>query len=153
IVGVLVRCSYHIYYGVGVIGIAVWATAFVLLYLRFRSVIPLIILHFLWDATLFLGEKWIAVTGIGNLLAVALLLTGVILWLVDVSSRRSRKRPLGYPPYPYQSQPPYPYHPGPAQYPGAPLYPGAPQYPAQPPYPPPDYPPSSDRPPVPDGPA
>lgn len=92
IVAVLLRCSYHIYYGVGVIGIAVWAAVFVLLFLRFGSVIPLIVLHFLWDATQFLGERWPAVAGIGVLVGVALLLAGLVAWLVEVSSRRAAAR-------------------------------------------------------------
>lgn len=89
VVAVLIRCSYHIYYGVGVIGIAVWAAVFALLFLRFRSVIPLIVLHFLWDATIFLGQRWIAVAALGELFGVALLLTGLITWIVEASSRRA----------------------------------------------------------------
>jgi hypothetical protein len=87
IVAVLLRCSYHVYYGVGVIGIAVWAAVFVVLYLRFGSVIPLIVIHVLWDATQFLGLKWTAAGVIGGLLGLALLLAGLISWLVHLSSR------------------------------------------------------------------
>ena len=138
IVAVLIRCSYHIYYGVGVIGIAVWAAVFVLLFLRFGSVIPLIVLHFVWDSVQFLGERWAAVAGIGVLFGVVLLIWGLVAWLVDVFSRRAaRKRQPAYPGY-YQQQPHYPppSQPPPGsphpQYPQAPLYPQVPQYPQYP---------------------
>lgn len=103
IVAVLIRCSYHIYYGVGVIGIAVWAAAFVLLYLRFGSVIPLIILHFFWDAVQFTAQKWPAVGGIGVFIGLALLVTGLISWLVFISNRRAAKH-LSPPGNPYNWQ-------------------------------------------------
>lgn len=139
IVAVLIRCSYHIYYGVGVIGIAVWATAFVLLYLRFGSVIPLIVLHFLWDAVQFLGEKWPAIGGLGVLAGVALLLTGLISWLVDVSSRRAARNKPPANPY-YRQHPPYPDSPHQQPPPG---------YPPPPPPPPSgDPPPPGDPPPL-----
>ena len=106
IVAVLIRCSYHIYYGVGVIGIAVWATVFVLLFLRFGSVIPLIVLHVLWDTTQFLGQKWLAAAVVGVLLGVVLLLAGLVAWLVDVASRHpARKQPSVNPGYSQQPRP------------------------------------------------
>jgi hypothetical protein len=116
IVAVLIRCSYHIYYGVGVIGIAVWATVFVLLFLRFGSVIPLIVLHVLWDATQAFGQKWPAAIGVGLLLGAVLLLAGLVAWLAAVSSRRGgREGPPVNPGYPQQPQ-----HPQPSQPPGWP---------------------------------
>ncbi len=151
VVAVLLRCSYHIYYGAGIAGIAIWATVFALLYLRFRSVIPLIILHILWDSVQFLSLQWPAVLGIGILVGLGFLITGLIVWIVAVINHRDAKRPQpgGFAPYPgapYQGIPypgaPYPVpqyqgvpyqgvpYPG-AQYPGAP-YPGAP-YPMSPP--------------------
>jgi hypothetical protein len=101
IVAVLLRCTYHIYYGLGIVGIAIWATAFALLYLRFRSVIPLIILHFLWDSFQFLGLKWPAFSGLGVLLGVGLLITALIMWIVAVISHRDAKRRQrgGFAPY------------------------------------------------------
>jgi hypothetical protein len=138
IVAVLVRCSYHIYYGVGVIGIAVWAAVFVLLYLRFGSVIPLIILHFFWDAVQFTGQKWHVVGGIGVLVGLALLVTGLVCWLMDISNRRAAKyiRPPGNPYYQHQPPPSYPQQPGYPQQPppGYPQQP-PPSYPYQHPHP------------------
>lgn len=49
-VAVLVRVSYHVYYGPGVIPIACWALATVLLYMRVRRLAPFIICHAAWDA-------------------------------------------------------------------------------------------------------
>ncbi len=49
IVALLMRCSYHIYYGPGVLGIAVWASLFIWIYLRTRQLLPLIMVHFGWD--------------------------------------------------------------------------------------------------------
>jgi hypothetical protein len=90
IVAVLLRCSYHIYYGSGIVGIAIWATAFALLYLRFRSVIPLIILHFLWDSFQFLALKWPAFSGLGVLLGLGLVIAAFIVWIVAVAATPAR---------------------------------------------------------------
>src|SRR5215472_2817536 len=54
-VAVLLRCSYHDYYGFGVVGIAIWAAVFVWLYLRTGSVLPMMIVHVLWDGAIFLS--------------------------------------------------------------------------------------------------
>jgi hypothetical protein len=130
VVAVLLRCSYHIYYGAGIVGIAIWATAFAVLYLRFHSVIPLIILHFLWDSFQFLTLKWSAFFGLGILLGLGLMITALIMWIVAVVNHLAAKRPQpgGFAPYPSA---PYPV----PQYPGAPYqgvpYPGAP-YPVSP---------------------
>jgi len=48
-VAVLVRISYHLYYGWGVLGFVVWATASVLVYQRYRRLAPFIAVHVLWD--------------------------------------------------------------------------------------------------------
>lgn len=102
LVAVLLRCSYHDYYGPGVLGIAVWATVFVWLYLRAGSVIPLIVVHFLWDATQFSGMQPQLKYGIGLLVAAALFLLPLaagITWLVEYLNRQQR-RPQYPPPYP-----------------------------------------------------
>lgn len=52
IVAVLVRVSYHLYYGPGVLPIVLWATATVLMYRRIRRLLPFIICHFAWDASI-----------------------------------------------------------------------------------------------------
>jgi membrane protease YdiL (CAAX protease family) len=163
IVAVLVRCSYHIYYGVGVVGIAVWAAVFVVLYLRFRSVIPLIIVHFVWDAVQFLAVKWRVIGGLGELTGAALLVAGLIIWIMAMASRGPGKGRPAPPPGTYPSPGPfaaYPPPPGPGPFgtypsgspyppgsgsgypaapgPGYPLAPGAPHPPAVGPgYPPP----------------
>jgi len=130
VVAVLLRCSYHIYYGAGIVGIAIWATVFALLYLRFRSVIPLIILHFLWDSFQFLALEWPAFAGLGILLGLGFVITAFIMWIVAVVSHRAAKRPQpgGFAPYPGATYP-VPQYLG-APYQGVP-YPGAP-YPVSP---------------------
>jgi membrane protease YdiL (CAAX protease family) len=132
IVAVLLRCSYHVYYGAGIGGIAIWATVFALLYLRFRSVIPLIILHFLWDSFQFLASKWSAVASIGVLIGIGLVITAFILWIVAAVNHQHAKhpRPAAFAPYPGGPYPGPPYQGAPYQGQGAPYqgapYPGAP---------------------------
>lgn len=48
-VAVLVRISYHVYYGWGVLAFVVWAAASVLVYQRYRRLAPFIAVHVLWD--------------------------------------------------------------------------------------------------------
>lgn len=113
IVAVLLRCTYHIYYGPGVLGIVIWAAAFVFLYLRFRSVIPLIVIHVCWDAVqyLTLAWHWFAVVSVAA--ALIFLLAALVLWLVDLASHHSKPPYGGMPPYGtapgYGPVPPYPY--------------------------------------------
>jgi membrane protease YdiL (CAAX protease family) len=95
IVAVLLRCSYHDYYGPGVIGIAIWAAVFVWLFLRTGSVIPLIIVHFGWDATIFWSQRWHAVaTGraVFGLLAIVL---AAVTWLAELIGRGRDQAPPG----------------------------------------------------------
>jgi membrane protease YdiL (CAAX protease family) len=83
IVAVLLRCSYHIYYGPGVAGIAVWAAVFVWLFLRSGSVVPMIVVHFLWDLSIFFELKWHAFA-VGRASAFVLLpIAAGITWLAD----------------------------------------------------------------------
>lgn len=53
-IGVLVRISYHVYYGWGVLPILAWALASVLMYQRYRRLWPFIAVHALWDVGLIL---------------------------------------------------------------------------------------------------
>jgi hypothetical protein len=115
VVAVLLRCSYHDYYGSGVVGIAVWAAVFVWLFLRTGSVIPLVVVHFIWDATIFWAQRWHwlnAVRAIGALLLVA---AATLSWLAEVSNRKSGGRPrsggrsgAAYTAWPFADQPPQP---------------------------------------------
>jgi uncharacterized protein len=52
VIAVLVRVSYHLYYGWGAIPIALWALATVLCYLRIRRLLPFILCHIAWDAAI-----------------------------------------------------------------------------------------------------
>lgn len=89
LVAVLLRCSYHDYYGPGMVGIAVWAAAYVWLYLRAGSVLVLIVVHFLWDFSIFLGEQWHAAVVGRNVLFLLLPIGAVISWLIEVTHRSS----------------------------------------------------------------
>ncbi len=96
VVALLLRCSYHDYYGLGVIGILVWAIIFIWLFLRGGSVLPLMVVHFLWDANIFyaLNRHWTLVIGVIDVvvLLVLLLVAGITL-LADMSGRRGAGRP------------------------------------------------------------
>ena len=52
VVAVLIRVSYHLYYGPGILPIVLWAIASVLVYRRLRRLLPFIICHFVWDASI-----------------------------------------------------------------------------------------------------
>jgi membrane protease YdiL (CAAX protease family) len=52
VVAVLVRVSYHLYYGPGVLPIVLWAVVSVLAYRKIRRLLPFIICHFVWDASI-----------------------------------------------------------------------------------------------------
>lgn len=91
VVAVLLRMSYHVYYGPGVAGIAIWASVFLWLYLRYRSIVPLIVVHSSWDLLITLTARWHAVSVIEVLLMLAVFITAPITWLVE---RSSAKRPV-----------------------------------------------------------
>ena len=82
-VALVLRGAYHIYYGPGVFGILIWAALYYWIYLRFRTLVPLIVCHALWDTISLVGQSYHAVAGIGVLGILALFLTSVILWLID----------------------------------------------------------------------
>jgi membrane protease YdiL (CAAX protease family) len=48
-VAVVVRVSFHLYYGPGIVWVVLWATASVLVYRRVRRLLPFIVVHALWD--------------------------------------------------------------------------------------------------------
>ncbi|GEM_PF-4492285 len=98
LVAALLRCGYHDYYGLGVIGIAVWAAAFTWLFLRTGSVIPLVVVHVLWDATIFLGQQPALRAGLalGRLAAYVLLpLLGGLTLLVEKGNGPRAGLPAG----------------------------------------------------------
>jgi membrane protease YdiL (CAAX protease family) len=107
IVAVLLRCSYHDYYGPGVVGIAVWAIIFMWLFLRSGSVVPLMIVHFLWDATIFWSQRWHWVNTARGAGALLVLIVAITSWLIDVGRRgRDRQsRPGGRSTGPYTAWP------------------------------------------------
>lgn len=52
VTAVLVRVSYHLYYGWNAVPIALWALASVLVYLRIRRLLPFILCHIAWDVAI-----------------------------------------------------------------------------------------------------
>jgi hypothetical protein len=88
-----------------VVGIAAWAVVFIWLYLRTGSIIPLIIVHFLWDATIFLTQRWHWIGVLAVYLSTVLIIAGAVSWWVERASRnRPRSRGPGaatYTAWPY----------------------------------------------------
>jgi len=116
-VAVVLRCSYHDYYGPGVVGIAVWAAIFVWLFLRTGSVIPLVVVHFLWDASIFWAQRWHWVSAVSAICAILLVAAATVSWLAEIGKRNSQGRPRSggrsgatYTAWPFadQPQPPQP---------------------------------------------
>jgi uncharacterized protein len=52
VIAVLVRVSYHLYYGWNAVPIALWALVSVLVYLRIRRLLPFILCHIAWDVAI-----------------------------------------------------------------------------------------------------
>lgn len=155
-VALLLRGSYHIYYGPGVFGILLWAGLYYWTYLRFRELVPLMVCHAGWDIVGFLSQRWAAVSGVALLVVVVVWISAIILWLSErnnpplagrprpVGGRAGPARPLNgqwaWPPGGRWSGPPAPAVPS---QPGAvpPVPGGAPAAPCPPPSPPPPPPP------------
>jgi membrane protease YdiL (CAAX protease family) len=96
LVAVLLRSTYHIYYGPGTVGIMIWATGFVWLYRRSRSLWPLIALHIYWDLTSFMGQ-FNRAAGAGLLLVlVGVFLAAPITWLGERNRIRPRRATSRY---------------------------------------------------------
>lgn len=87
LVALVLRGSYHIYYGPGVVGILLWAAIYYWTYLRFRQLVPLMVCHALWDVVGFLSQRWPAVTGVAVLVVVVIWIVAPILWLVERNNR------------------------------------------------------------------
>ncbi len=88
VVALLLRASYHIYYGPGVFGIFVWAAVFIWLFMRFRTIVPLVALHSFWDVSITLADRWRAVGGLVTLGYLTLFVAAFIVWLVERDRRR-----------------------------------------------------------------
>jgi membrane protease YdiL (CAAX protease family) len=84
-VAVMCRISYHLYYGPGELGIVVWASVFVWLYLRTRSLVPLIAIHCFWDLVVTFSARWGVVAGLWFLAMLGVLVAAPISWLVERS--------------------------------------------------------------------
>ncbi len=97
LVALVLRGSYHIYYGPGVVGILVWAALFYWIYLRFRSLILLMVCHAAWDAVGFFSQRWPAVAGGAVLVAVVIWLAAPISWLIERNNPQSGLEPAWYP--------------------------------------------------------
>jgi hypothetical protein len=108
-VALVLRASYHIYYGPGVVGILVWAALFYWIYLRFRSLILLMVCHAAWDTVGFLSQRWAAVAGGAIVIAVGIWIAAPITWLVE---RNSPAEDVAY--YPHAGLPPPGWQPDPA---------------------------------------
>ena len=81
VIGTAVRVSYHLYYGPGVIAITIWAAVSILIYQRIRRLAPFIVVHSLWDVSIFLGAAlswW--VVGVEALVLVPLSVVAYLLW-------------------------------------------------------------------------
>ena len=97
LVALVLRGSYHIYYGPGVVGILVWAALFYWIYLRFRSLILLMVCHAAWDTVGFFSQRWPAVAGGAVLVAVVIWLAAPISWLIERNNPQSGLEPAWYP--------------------------------------------------------
>jgi hypothetical protein len=106
VVVLVLRGSYHIYYGPGVLGILVWAALFYWIYLRTGNIVILMVSHAGWDAVGFLSQRWPGVAGVGVLLAVAIWIAAPITWLVERNNVGPAEwSPTGLPPPGWQPDP------------------------------------------------
>ncbi|HEX4864327.1 MAG TPA: CPBP family glutamic-type intramembrane protease [Acidimicrobiales bacterium] len=87
VVALVLRGSYHIYYGPGVVGILLWAALFYWIYLRTQALIPLMVTHAAWDTVGFLSQRWAAVAAVALLVAVGFWIAAPITWAVEKGDR------------------------------------------------------------------
>lgn len=94
VIAVLVRISYHLYYGPGVLPILLWATATVFAYRKIRRLLPFIICHFVWDAGITInGYSHTAAATFDGLFFVAALVFLLLWGREDGVPRRRRADP------------------------------------------------------------
>lgn len=89
VAALVLRGAYHIYYGPGVFGILLWAALMYWIFLRFRQIVPMMAAHAVYDATLFVGQRFHVVIGIGVVVVAAVFVAAPITWLVERSNRAS----------------------------------------------------------------
>lgn len=80
VVAVLVRISYHAYYGWGVLPLFAWALMSVIVYRRYRRLAPFIVVHVLWGATLAFAP--VLRPGLLGLEVVAFSVAAFVFWLM-----------------------------------------------------------------------
>jgi hypothetical protein len=116
-VALVLRGAYHIYYGPGVLGILVWAALYYWIYLRFRTLVPMMVCHAAWDSVGFLSQRWDAVATVGVLVVAVIWIAAPVLWLIERSNNRTvgvgpwasgygafpGGHAVGYPGHPYPS--------------------------------------------------
>jgi hypothetical protein len=83
LIAVVLRVSYHIYYGPGSLGIVIWAAVFVWLYRRGRSLWPLIVLHVYWDLTSFATKASKPAGAVMFLVLILAFLIAPVTWLAE----------------------------------------------------------------------
>ena len=91
----------HIYYGPGIVDIAPWASIFLWLFLRFKTIVPLIVINSVRVVPVTLDHKWRALGAVEVLRWFPLLLAAIGGWverrprpvLVDVDVGRSAPDP------------------------------------------------------------
>ena len=80
LLAVVVRVSYHLYYGWGALAIAIWALASVLLYRRVRRLWPFIICHCAYDAALSLLHTYSDALVLFSLVMFLSSVTFMVIW-------------------------------------------------------------------------
>ena len=79
VVAVVLRIAFHLYYGPPVMGLVIWALVAVWIFRRTRTVMPLIIVHTLWDVNALSSEFVPIVTGLIMLTTLgAIVVTGIV---------------------------------------------------------------------------
>jgi hypothetical protein len=93
LLALVLRDSYHLYYGWGTIGITIWALGMIWIFLRTRSLIPLIVAHSAWDVFAVLGSRWTTVAGLWGLIGLLVLAGAAVSWLVERSNGTAAQQP------------------------------------------------------------
>ena len=88
-VAVVLRLAFHVYYGPPSLTLAFWAVVSVWLFRRTRTVMPLIVVHMLWDVNGLSAEFVPVVSG---LVLLATLLAVIVTGIVHLATRRDPDR-------------------------------------------------------------